>query len=205
MPSTHQWHGMWNGLGGQVPENLYQDVLARHNEPHRRYHTVQHLDECLANLAGARSAALQPHEIELALWFHDAIYDVKRDDNEQRSADWARSSAVEAGLPAAIADRVHALIMATRHDAVPIGTDERLVIDIDLWILGAPEERFDEYECQVREEYSWVPASEFAAKRRAILEHFLARPRIFNTEAFFRVFESRARSNLQRSIAQLGS
>ena len=43
--------------------------------------------------------------------------------------------------------------MVTRHDAVPRSADEKALVDVDLWILGAPQERFDEYEAQVRQEY----------------------------------------------------
>jgi predicted metal-dependent HD superfamily phosphohydrolase len=72
---------------------------------------------------------------------------------------------------------VHALVMATGHDAVPQGRDQEVLVDIDLSILGATPARFDEYEQQVRAEYAWVPEFLFRRKRRAILGQFLARPR----------------------------
>jgi predicted metal-dependent HD superfamily phosphohydrolase len=93
--------------------------------------------------------------------------------------------------------------MATKHDAMPDSTDSRLLVDIDLAILGAPVERFDEYERQVRQEYSWVPDALFRRKRREILEAFLARPRIFSTDYFQLKYEAQARTNLERSITAL--
>lgn len=204
MPTIEQWRATWTGLGiAEGDERVYRDLVEHYSEPARRYHTLQHLDECFARLDEARSRAERIHEIELALWFHDAIYDVRRRDNEERSAAWARDVALRAGVSVGVADRVRGLIMATKHDVLPGAPDEKLMVDVDLAILGAPVERFDEYERQVREEYSWVPGWLFHRKRREILRGFLSRPRIFNTE-WFAPCEARARANLERSIAALG-
>lgn len=132
------------------------------------------------------------------------MYDVRKQDNEEQSAAWARNAAVRSGLPAVVAERVHALIMATKHDALPATVDGKILVDVDLSILAAPIERFDEYERQVREEYSWVPGFLFRRKRREILQMFLSRPHIFNTGYFRGGYEAQARANLQRSIAALG-
>jgi predicted metal-dependent HD superfamily phosphohydrolase len=92
--------------------------------------------------------------------------------------------------------------MATRHEAVPQTRDEKVLVDVDLWILGAPPERFDEYEKQVREEYGWVPGLIYRRKRRAILESFVARQTIYSTERFIQRYEVQARANLARSLAR---
>lgn len=205
MTGRNHWLGLWARLGGAVPDEvLLHDLTARYSEPHRKYHTVQHLDECFERFAELKGEAVHPEEVELALWFHDAIYDTRRQDNEERSADWARSSVLAASLPASVAERVHALIMATRHNVVPSGTDERILVDVDLSILGAEPGRFDEYEDQIRQEYSWVPGIVFRPKRRGILRQFLGRPTIFSTQKFIDAYEAQARQNLERSIKQLG-
>src|SRR5512134_4005007 len=189
-----RWHEMWKELGAASPDpKLRGELIARYSEPHRKYHTLQHLDECFEKLNEIRTLAERPAEIELALWFHDAIYDVKRRDNEKKSADWARTNALAAGAPAETCNRVHALVMATRHKAVPRGTDAELLVDVDLSILGAALERFDEYERQVREEYAWVPDFLFRRERRAILKDFLARPRIYSSAHFHDRYEEQAR------------
>jgi predicted metal-dependent HD superfamily phosphohydrolase len=196
---------MWKQLGAGNPDpKLHGELIARYSEPHRSYHTLQHLGECFEKLDELRALAEKPPEIELALWFHDAIYDVKRRDNEKKSADWARASALAAGTPAAACDRVHALVMATRHQAVPQGTDAEILVDVDLSILGAAPGRFDEYERQVREEYGWVPEFLFRRERRKILRDLLARPRIFNTARFRDRYEQQALSNIKRSLARTG-
>jgi predicted metal-dependent HD superfamily phosphohydrolase len=95
---------------------------------------------------------------------------------------------------------VHALVMATRHTALPVGGDEQLLVDIDLAILGAAPARFAEYEQQIREEYGHVPDGLFRPKRRAILRSFLERPRLYSTPQFHAALEDTARANLQRAI-----
>lgn len=195
---------MWKALGAATcDEALYHELIARYSEPHRKYHTTRHLDDCFARLLEVEARAIHRQEIELALWFHDAIYDTRRKDNEEKSAEWARSAALRLGLPNAAAERVHALIMATRHNATPDDPDARLLVDIDLSILGAGAERFDEYERQIREEYAWVREFLFRSERRKILKSFIARPRIFNTGHFFRTHEAQARANIERSLRQL--
>ena len=171
-------------------------------ERHRRYHTAQHLGECLELCQETHTVARRPGEVAVALWFHDAIYDPHRHDNEAQSAEWARRVVSQSAASGA-AGRIHDLIMATRHDATPIDPDAQLLVDIDLAILGAAPERFDEYEGQVREEYGWVPGILFRNTRRRILEGFLARPRIYATDYFRDRREEAARANLRRSIERL--
>lgn len=193
------WQRAWSGIGAAGEgDALFAQLMAAYAEPQRHYHTQQHLGECLLAFDDARALAGHPDEVELALWFHDAIYDVKGHHNEQRSADWARDALRDAGVSTDAAQRVHDLIMATRHTAVPSGRDEPLLVDIDLSILGAERARFDEYEQQIRKEYAYVPGFLFRRKRREILKGFLDRSAIYSTPHFHDMLEARARDNLHR-------
>ena len=129
---------------------LYEDVLSRYSEPHRHYHTAQHLAECFEKVQAIISLAEHPAEVKVGLWFHDAIYDTRRHDNEQRSADWARRAAHELGASAESAQRIYDLSMFTRPAAEPVGIDAQVLVDADLSILGAQPARFQEYEAQAR-------------------------------------------------------
>ena len=205
MPDITRWRGTWTALGvNEADDELFAEIMRRYAERHRTYHTVQHLDECFAKLDEARGLAERLSEVELALWFHDAIYEVRSSDNEEQSAQWSQAAVAAAGLADAVGERVRDLILATKHDALPRSHDAALLVDVDLAILGAPAERFDEYERQVRAEYSWVPGFLFRRKRREILEGFLQRPHLFTTEHFRSRYEAAARANLDRSIRQLG-
>ena len=198
------WQVMWRQLSASGSDDaLFSRLVECYSEPHRKYHTMQHLEECFAHLQRVRSFADRAGEVELALWFHDAIYDTRRKDNEERSAKWARESALAAGLVDDQATRIYELVMATMHNAVPAGRDAAVLVDIDLAILGADETRFDEYELQVREEYSWVPGPLYRRGRRKILQEFVSRESIYSTEYFRVEYEARARRNIERSLARL--
>lgn len=202
--SLEHWRSAWRQLGASSGnEELYHQLVACYSEPHRKYHTIQHLNECLTHLESARALADHADEVELALWFHDAIYDTSKKDNEQRSAEWARDGVLAAGVSSEKADRIYELIMATMHKTVPVGQDAELLVDIDLGILGAGTDRFDNYEMQVREEYSWVPESLYRAARTKVLEQFVSREWVYSTELFRNKYETRARENIARSLARL--
>lgn len=201
------WHTLWKALtpafNGQ--DALLAELAKRYSEPHRHYHTLEHLDACLRHLSGVMALLERPHEVALALWFHDAIYDVGATDNEQRSADWARECLLAAGGASDAADRVHASILVTRHDQPAQTSDQQLLLDVDLAILGAPDDVFDAYERQIVDEYQSVPRAAFRRNRRRILQGFLDRPQIYHSARFLATREAQARANLQRSIHALGN
>jgi predicted metal-dependent HD superfamily phosphohydrolase len=203
MSNLARWSEVWEELGLKADPELHADLRLRYSSSARHYHTLHHLMECLELFAETRQLAEQPAEVELALWFHDAIYEVKRHDNEIRSAEWAQRALRKAGADDALVARIYELVMVTRHEGQPATPDQQLLSDIDLAILGARPSRFDEYERQVREEYKHVPSPTFKAVRRQLLQGFLARPRIYHTQWFYERRERLARGNLERSLRQL--
>ena len=196
-----RWLATWAALNLAPPAGLCEQLLRAWDEPQRHYHTLQHLTECLTLFDTLRMHAEQPADIELALWFHDAIYDVQAHDNEARSAHWASEALAADGVDAARCQRVHDLIMATCHTALPASPDQALLVDIDLAILGAPAARFAEYTRQISAEYAWVPPQVYAVKRRAVLQGFLDRKQIYTTPAVAQRLEQHARNNLAEAIS----
>jgi predicted metal-dependent HD superfamily phosphohydrolase len=195
------WGRSWYGLNSSVDElGLFQLISSHYNEPARQYHTLQHLGECLDLFESVMDLATHPAEVEMALWFHDAIYNIASHDNEAQSAQWARAELSKAGLLPEKTDRIQSLIMSTCHTALPITIDECLLVDIDLAILGSSAERFAEYEQQIRTEYNFVPETIFNQKRQEILQGFLDRSTIYSTEYFQDKLELLARANIKRSI-----
>jgi len=203
-PDHDRWVAPWATAGvAETPEGWYERLTAAYSEPQRHYHNQQHIAECLAEYDPARHLARQPAAVELALWFHDAVYDPKAGDNEENSAALARQCLAEAGASGALAEAVAKLVMATKSHEVGANADAGLMVDVDLSILGKHEKRFSEYERQIREEYAWVPQPVFAARRAEILQRFVARPRIFATGWFWEKYERQARQNLEASISKL--
>jgi predicted metal-dependent HD superfamily phosphohydrolase len=142
-------------------------------------------------------------EVELAIWFHDAVYDTRGSDNERKSAEWAKTVIQQSGLSGNVVERVSASILATCHNADVEGTDPQLMADVDLAILGASASAFWRYEENIRKEYAWVPESLFRQRRAEILRGFLSRPHIYYHKLYREMFEEKARLNLQQAVAEL--
>lgn len=204
--NEQRWLVLWQRLGAQGDAHMvYKDLVARYSEPNRAYHTLEHIGHCLDEFEQVRHFAANSDAMELALWYHDAIYDTKAKDNEERSATLAMEVVRAALLSNNFGQAVVNFITATKHTTVSTVPDVQLIVDIDLSILGQSEEKFDEYERQIRKEYEWVPKDVFVAGRSAILKSFLERPTIFSTQFFRNKYETQAWRNIARSLAQLSN
>ena len=165
------------------------------------YHVLAHVLACLDELGRSRDLAQDADAVRAALWFHDAVWEPERPDNEEASAALADAALAGGGVPEARCGTVRALVLATRHDRVAELPDARLIADIDLAILGAGPDDYARYERAVRMEYGQLSDDAFAAGRAAFAAGMLARPRIYATERYFRRLEAAARANLARSAA----
>jgi predicted metal-dependent HD superfamily phosphohydrolase len=203
--SSKDFTERWSARTQKVTElrkKLLAELTAAYSEPHRRYHTLQHIEFCLREIGKHRAHAIRTSEIRWALLFHDAIYDSRRDDNEARSADWACRVMQEMQRPEEEIVRVRKMILATAHVGNAETPDEALLLDIDLSILGADDATFDEYDRAIRVEYEWVPEEAYRAARANVLQGFLKRDRIFQTVAY-RQQEAAARRNIGRTLERL--
>lgn len=204
MLQLERWSRLWRRLGADLRDAaLYEQLIAAYATPTRFYHNEQHLSECLHHFDSAAHLMPRRHEVELALYFHDAVYDARRADNEARSAAWAQQAIAKARLPDMLGAYVATLILLTDHSAPPVDEESALLLDIDLAILGAEPVRFAQYCAQIRQEYAWVPWPIYRQKRAAVLRHFLDRPSIYYSKHFREQFEGRARSNLANALQYL--
>jgi predicted metal-dependent HD superfamily phosphohydrolase len=181
------------------------ELIARYSEPHRRYHTVTHIEDCLAQVAASTDMDENQRTLmDVAIWFHDAIYDATRSDNEAESAKLAADRLAAEGAPQAFIDEVVRLILLTAGHSVQ--ADDVLgarLVSIDLSILGAEPDRYDAYAAAIREEYAHVPEPLYRAGRAAILGRFLESEALFADLIWAKRFEAQARANLTREIADL--
>jgi predicted metal-dependent HD superfamily phosphohydrolase len=199
----HIFHASLKGVGAKLDLDAFDDLAAAYAEPGRYYHTQQHISACLAHCQRFRALAQRPSEVEVALWFHDAVYDSHRSDNEEQSAQWAERYLAAAAVAPAVISRIVEMILATKFHAEREG-DIALVVDIDLGILGAAVQAFETYDHAIRREYDWVPEAQYRAARCQILQTFLDREAIYQTQTFRRHYEAQARENLSRKITELG-
>jgi predicted metal-dependent HD superfamily phosphohydrolase len=196
-----RWSRACIDLGLAPDESDYRRVRRSWSGMGRHYHTLTHLDACLRELDGARQLALRPAEVELALWFHDAIYRSWRSDNEQQSA--ALAVRVLRAAPADSVDRIRQMVLATAHREEGFAGDTALVVDIDLSILGQSPDVYAQFERAIRREYWWVSRAKYVAGRSAILQKFLQRAAIYQHDHFYEKYEKPARVNLAAAVEQL--
>lgn len=203
-PTLEQWLALCSRIGAAGDgRRVWSELERRYLEPHRAYHNFDHIGHCLAEFAAVKELAESANAVELAIWFHDAVYDTHAKDNEEQSARLAAQFLDEAGVDPTLISFVVSLIHATKHAAPPGSPDAALLVDIDLAILGQPRERYACFEEEIRSEYSWVALAEFAAGRGTILGGFLGRPAIYGTDSFCGRYEATARRNLRWAIARL--
>ncbi|WP_290517913.1 N-methyl-D-aspartate receptor NMDAR2C subunit [Alcanivorax sp.] len=196
----------WNRVVAPLLPNqqaTWQQLASLYSEPHRHYHTLDHVAACLNWQDQYRHLAEDPLCIELALWAHDVIYDPRASDNEARSADWFAQHFADSDLTDQQRARVHELILATIHPHPPTDPDMALLQDIDLSILGADVELYDRYEGWIRQEYEFVPEEAFRKGRSAVLRSFLDQGVIYHTAELREKLELPARENLCRALKNL--
>ncbi|MGW0579565.1 HD domain-containing protein [Streptomyces sp. NPDC002920] len=189
---------------GPDPAPYADNLLARWQEPQRRYHTLVHLTAVLDHVDVLEEHADDPAAVRLAAWFHDAVYNPDRSENEERSARLAERALSEAGVPDARTAEVARLVRLTvTHAPADDDRDGQVLCDADLAILAAPPSAYAAYTAAVREEYHFVPNDAFRAGRAAILRQLLDLPRLFRTPYGKEEWEATARYNLRGELALL--
>jgi len=195
----------WNlmarmGADPHAAAPIFDALAAAYAEPARHYHTLDHI-AALSCLFDEHGQDLGNREaVELAIFFHDAVYDPARTDNEEASAALARKDLSALGIAPELTGRVCELILATRHAAFQpewaADGDLALLLDLDLAILAADRSEYAAYAAAIRREYSIYPDDLYRAGRRRVLGQFLSRSRIYLTDRLHRQWDARARANL---------
>lgn len=189
-----------------LPPALLDKLRGFYNEPHRHYHSLAHIEALQRWFARYRTLAREPALIDAAIWFHDAVYDTRRQDNEQRSAALAHDALTALAWPGASVQRVAGLVLATQHHQAEVSdTDAWLFLDLDLSVLGQSAAHYQAYADAVRREYSWVEAPAYRAGRARVLRSFLDRELIYQTPTLRSAWEAAARHNLQAELDTLAA
>ena len=187
-----------------LPAELQARLAAMYSAPQRHYHAFAHVEALLRWLAHWQRLAREPRLIAAAIWFHDAIYDTHRDDNEAHSAELARTEMAAIGCAPEAIERVAALVLATQHhQAEASDTDAWLFLDLDLSVLAQSSMHYAAYCAGVRAEYAWVAEARFRTGRVAVLRSFLDRDAIYRTPELHAAWEAAARANLTAELSSL--
>lgn len=188
---------------------VFDSLVTRYSEPTRAYHTLEHISEMLTLIDTHQKKLATPSIVRAATWFHDAVYDSKAGDNEEQSAQLARSILEELGVAPDTIDSVAGYILATKTHDLPPNTDPNsdlaFFLDIDMSILGSNSQRYAEYVRGISFEYNWARNVDgkdvYRPRRLHFLQEMLGKP-IFHTNVM-KHLESQARVNIQAEIDML--
>jgi predicted metal-dependent HD superfamily phosphohydrolase len=200
------WRGLVAPFGAERADVIavFEELARAYAHPERHYHTLDHVRDMLAIAEQLQAEADNLAAVRLAAWFHDAVYDPRAADNEERSADLASARLERLGLPVTLVATARRLIVLTKtHAAAPGDRDAAVLLDADLAILGAEPAAYRAYAQAIRREYAWVPDAAYRRGRSQVLQSFLGRDRIYRTPPLFEARERQARANLAEEIALL--
>jgi predicted metal-dependent HD superfamily phosphohydrolase len=174
----------------------------------RHYHGIGHIVALLALSREHRGALEDPAAVDLAIFYHDAVYRASRNDNEAASAALARERLTLLGVPVPLVEKVARYVEATRHEAPSLATgrdcDLDHLIDFDLSILAAPADAYDAYAAAIRSEYSIYPDLLYRPGRAKVLRAMLAMPVLYRVPELRARWEGLARANIERELTRLG-
>lgn len=185
------WFALHQYYHFSEPQKVFNKLIAAYNEKQRAYHTLQHLYECLVLVDSIRADLNDANAVELALWFHDAVYDPQAKDNELKSAELFEKYMAQ-DLSVEIVEKIKRWIIATQNHELTNELDLQFLLDIDLAILATSPARFAEYEQQIQQEYAWVDSDVYSIKRKEVLAHFYQTESLYQTEHFQQSFERKA-------------
>src|SRR5215475_14793611 len=187
-----------------IVESSFNSLVEHYSAEDRAYHNLSHI-QSLISLSESLLDKIQNREaLYFAVWFHDVIYDPKRSDNEEKSAEFAAEALASLGVPEQTIAIVQEMVLATKHHrGADLSWDMMAFLDLDTSILGAPGEIYKEYSRAIRKEYSWVPDFLYRKGRMKVLNDFLDRESIYQTEEIRAKYETRARHNIAEEIKAL--
>ena len=204
----------WQSLLKSLPQNtqgdrrrgsrVFLELVNAYSSDTRFYHGLSHIKYMLEAIAPWESQANNYPAIQLSAWFHDAIYNPKAKDNEEKSAEYAAKVLNELKISPCTIDAVNQIILNTKHHhAEPEDIDSQILLDADLAILGEDESSYQFYAKGIRREYAWLSAEDYRLGRINVLKKLLQRPRIYFTEKMFEQYEAKARQNILTEIKSL--
>ncbi|MEZ5428175.1 MAG: hypothetical protein R2747_18030 [Pyrinomonadaceae bacterium] len=183
---------------------VFEMLREKYSEDHRFYHNLDHIGALLGYFGEYRNLIEDPSAVFFSVWFHDAVYDPQRIDNEKKSAELAGEQLAKLLVAEGSIRKISRMILATeKHSAEDLDADGRLFLDFDLAVLGAEKEVYRRYSFGVRREYSFVEETQYRAARGRVLRKFLERDALYLTDPLRRRFEKKARENIEEEIEEL--
>lgn len=189
----------------EMSEDCFRHLLQHYSNPLRYYHNLDHLRALFVHFDQYQDYLVRPDLVSAAIFYHDVIYDIQRQDNELASAAYAKKDLTILGFNEIDQGVVEEMILATIKHEPPqqASQDLRFFLDFDLAILGSEFSIYQAYAQKIRQEYAIFADELYIPGRIMVLEKLLDRPRLFQTEPFYDQYEEQARNNLHRELLEL--
>ena len=181
------------------------ELKNKYSQKQRAYHNLEHVIDCLTQLDNYEDFIADKDVVELAIWYHDIIYNPYGKENELKSAQEAAHFISKQNADKNLIEKVYQLILCTIHTNPPTNEAEALIMDIDISILGSPEPQYIAYCEKIRKEYKWIPGPIYRSKRKEIMNRFLQRKRLYFTDYYYDKLEEIARINIYQEVKRLSS
>ncbi len=190
-------------IDSEYINSLWNEIAKNHSKKSRYYHNLSHLENLYQNLLLVKKEILEWDVILFALFYHDYIYNVLKQDNEERSADKAVKILSSLSIDLDKIELCQDIILATKGHQISENSDINYFTDADLSILGSRWTDYETYYKNVRREYRYYPDFLYNKGRIKVLKHFIIMPRIFKTDHFYALYENQAKNNLNKEVALL--
>ena len=187
----------------RLTNELWMEIDKNYSSKKRHYHTLQHLENLLAQLTEIKTKIQNWEAILFTLFYHDIIYNSLKSDNEEKSAELAEKRMKQISVSKDTIELCKNQILATKSHVQSTNKDTKYFTGADLSVLGQNWEAYSLYYKNVRKEYSIYPDFVYNQGRKKILNHFLSMDKIFKTDFFYNKFEAQAKKNLQKEMELL--
>ncbi|WP_247666519.1 hypothetical protein [Aquimarina sp. MMG015] len=184
----------------KISSSLWDYVIKNHSKKSRYYHNLSHLENLYQNLLSVQEEIVDWDIVLFSLFYHDCIYNVLKQDNEERSAQKAEEVLSSLFISSERVELCKEIILATKGHQISKNNDVNYFTDADLSILGSSWADYEMYFKQVRKEYKYYPDFMYNKGRIKVLEHFIEMPKIYKTGHFYNTLEKQAKQNLQKEI-----
>jgi len=179
-------------------DSLWREIHTKYSEPHR-YYPLKHLEHIYKELA---TLTLNP-PIEFAIFYHDIIYDVEKNNNEEESAFLASKRLERLGVKEErIKDVYELILLSKKHEPTDIES-YKLFLDADIAILGASPSNYEKYIQNIRKEYCIYDDTIYNNGRKKVLSHFLEKSKLYQSDYFYNKYEEQARTNILTEYHQI--
>jgi len=179
------------------------DLEKAYSNKSRHYHNLTHINDMIECYETYFDKLQNPNEILFSIFYHDYIYKSSKKDNELKSAEYALAILPE--NTTLNKQLVFDAICATQQHQHNEIEDINWLIDFDLKILARDWDDYKIYFEQIRKEYRIYPDFLYKLGRAKALKHFLEHEFIFQTEEFRKLYEEKARNNIEKEISILES